>query len=936
MVCAMTKDETPNAAEIQHPALDNRQDPDRARKPAVVVLDADLQAGRELASVLEEECRCTRVISLAAETLDAVKETGFDVAVANIRSMAEELSVVRQFIEQNPKLPLIVLAHDGAHDPDQIPGAHAALNKPFRARDVLAAVRRATLSHTLMARVEEVETALSRSQERFDAVVQAAPDAIILADGRGLILSLNRAAEAMFRYRSEDIVGQPLTIIMPERYRTAHKQALMRFGASGQSRLSGRPIELHGLRKDGTEFPLELSLASWKTGNDTCFSGIIRDITERKRAEVALRAAEEQYRSIVENAVEGIFQAATEGRVLTANPALAEILGYDSAEDLIRNVTDLGHQIYVHPDDRAHLKQELEQKGIVRGFETQFYRKDGRTIWVSLSGRVVRSDSGEPLYYLGSLMDITARKLDAERLNRINQCFLEFGNDPNDNINRLTALCGELLGGAWALYSYLDSGLLQSIGRWRTPANFKAVNAPEGLICPNVIARGGTEAFVVRHLPESPYAQSFSHIHTSKLETYVGQAVKRGQQYVGALCVFFDHDFVPTEGDRRLMGIIASAIGVEEERKKTERAVRQAYDDTELILTSLPGAILIVNDNQLIVWSNTLASEYLVGGRDSLVGHHITDLLPSEVVHSCQLVAAAQPQRGEGDAIKQDREFLGQDRVYRYRCFPVAMRGSERPHLGLVMWDTTEERRLQDHLVQSQKLASLGTMVSGMAHEINNPAQAILGMSELILDEDDMATTRDYARDIIGYALHIAGVVRDFASYARSTSREGAEDLDLNSRLSQAVKMIGRGPHFGHVEVVTQFEPLPPLRARRTEIDQLFINMISNAAQAMHGEGRLTLTTSHRHDKMFIAISDTGCGIPKAMINQIFDPFFTTKDPGKGTGLGLSIGYRIAAKYGGAISVASEEHKGTTFTIEFPTGMSPKEVRDGRNSHERF
>ena len=75
MVCAMTKDETPNAAEIQHPALDNRQDPDRARKPAVVVLDADLQAGRELASVLEEECRCTRVISLAAETLDAVKET---------------------------------------------------------------------------------------------------------------------------------------------------------------------------------------------------------------------------------------------------------------------------------------------------------------------------------------------------------------------------------------------------------------------------------------------------------------------------------------------------------------------------------------------------------------------------------------------------------------------------------------------------------------------------------------------------------------------------------------------------------------------------------------------------------------------------------------------------------------------------------------------
>ncbi|MEK6548898.1 MAG: ATP-binding protein [Nitrospirota bacterium] len=238
-------------------------------------------------------------------------------------------------------------------------------------------------------------------------------------------------------------------------------------------------------------------------------------------------------------------------------------------------------------------------------------------------------------------------------------------------------------------------------------------------------------------------------------------------------------------------------------------------------------------------------------------------------------------------------------------------------------------RQLQDQLIQAEKLAGLGTLVSGMAHEINNPVQCIFGMAEIILDEQDPAKIREYAQDIIRLSKHIATVVRDVSCYARPGSREDEIDVDLCERLTEVIKMVRRCPQFGQVEVVTQFQPVPPLRARRVEIDQIFVNLLSNAAQAMEGRGRLELATQSQGGTMIVRVSDTGCGIPKALLHRIFDPFFTTKDPGKGTGLGLSIVYQIVSKYGGTIGIESEEGKGATFTVQFPAENRKKEARDG-------
>jgi signal transduction histidine kinase len=250
------------------------------------------------------------------------------------------------------------------------------------------------------------------------------------------------------------------------------------------------------------------------------------------------------------------------------------------------------------------------------------------------------------------------------------------------------------------------------------------------------------------------------------------------------------------------------------------------------------------------------------------------------------------------------------------------MNGAGHDDMALVTWEVTEQKQLQDQLTQAQKLMGVGTLVFGVAHEINSPLQGILGMGELLLDESDPATMKEYAKDIIRYTNHIATVVRELTAYARPPSRDGEGDVYLSERLVEAVRMLRRNACAIGIEVLYDLTIVPPIRARRSEIDQILVNVISNAIHAMNGTGQLRIGTEFHPGKVTVQIADTGCGIPKHLLNTIFDAFFTTKEPGKGTGLGLSIVQRLVKKYHGTIGVQSVEGKGTTVTVQFPVNSS--------------
>jgi two-component system NtrC family sensor kinase len=234
---------------------------------------------------------------------------------------------------------------------------------------------------------------------------------------------------------------------------------------------------------------------------------------------------------------------------------------------------------------------------------------------------------------------------------------------------------------------------------------------------------------------------------------------------------------------------------------------------------------------------------------------------------------------------------------------------------------TEELVAMQARVAQSERLASLGMLAAGVAHEINNPLGGIFALTGLTLEDmtpDD--PNRENLEEVVKQTQRCRNIVRNLLEFARH-SEGSAGPIDLNKIIEATLSLLEKQAAFFNITVVRNYgSGLPPVLANQSELQQVFMNIFVNAVQAMQEKGTLTITTGpHTEDRTVAAtIADTGCGIPADKIGQVFDPFFTTKASGQGTGLGLSIAYGIVTSHGGTISVSSEAGKGTTFTVQMP------------------
>jgi PAS domain S-box-containing protein len=353
------------------------------------------------------------------------------------------------------------------------------------------------------------------------------------------------------------------------------------------------------------------------------------------------------------------------------------------------------------------------------------------------------------------------------------------------------------------------------------------------------------------------------------------------------------------------------------EQRKLEKKIRESKRNLEAIFDGIQDQLSIQAPDYRILRVNRAVVEKYHTTYQELIGKKCY-----EAYHQRSLPCEKCPLAITVETKKPAYSIMGiseEETTLRASTYPIL---DEKGNLFSIIEDIkdiTEENRLQEQLIQSEKLAGVGILASGVAHEINNPLSGIIGMAETAIEEENPSQIKDYLKDILNCGVRISEIIKGLRSYSRIAKNGDQSPVDINEVLEESLKMVRLATRTNSIEVIKKFQSVEKIEAKAGEIQQIFTNLITNAFQAMNGKGGiLTLSTRSLRDLIEIKVSDSGMGIPQKYINKIFDPFFTTKKVGEGTGLGLNIVYRIVTKYEGTVDVESKEGIGTTFTIKFP------------------
>lgn len=245
-----------------------------------------------------------------------------------------------------------------------------------------------------------------------------------------------------------------------------------------------------------------------------------------------------------------------------------------------------------------------------------------------------------------------------------------------------------------------------------------------------------------------------------------------------------------------------------------------------------------------------------------------------------------------------------------------------------LLWTLVQhESTLQTGLLHAEKLAGIGSFAAGIAHDMNNPLQLILGLAENLTDETNLDTVHAQAREIIDAVKRTTAICRDLTSYSRRTSFRQDCLVNVNGKLDEALKIARYAVPLQYIDVRKLYQPDVVVKGNPDELLHVFVNLITNAVQAMEHHNTLTLETSAVAGTTQVRVSDTGCGMTPEVQRRIFEVFFTTKPPGKGTGLGLYNIKNVIHRMNGSIGVESHIGRGSTFTLTFPDESGVAERR---------
>jgi PAS domain S-box-containing protein len=764
----------------------------------------------------------------------------------------------------------------------------------------------------------------------LQALIDNNPLAIAVSDVNGRIRMCNPAFEHLFGYHQVQILGVDLdSLLAPSELSNEAAELTRRVRAGEVARARTKRRRRNGSLVDVQILGVPLVVDGQRIGN----SAMYEDITEHCRSEDALHKAEEKFRRLFENAIEGIFQTTPDGRYLSVNPAEARMCGFSSPAEMIQSISDIGQEMYADPSARVEFKRLMEERGIVEDFEYQVKRRDGTTIWVSENARAVRDQNGKIISYEGTIQDISDRK----RAELERQVTFEIIHAVNltDNLDDLLRLVHLSLNKVLSAQNCFVALYEPSTGMFHFPFfvdQFDTVPPPQevGRSCTAYVYRTGRAMLIPQKTFDELAAQGEVELVGTPSPSWLGVPLRTPAATIGVLVVqHYEIEDAYTERDLEFLSSVGGQIAFAIERKRAEEKVRQSEARLRVLIEQLP-AVLWTVDKDLRFTSMLGAGLTRLGLKpNQLVGQSLLEYF--ETTDQTFLPVAAHRRAVAGEAMTFHIEWKGGS----YACHVEPLRDANGELQGAICMslDITDRKNLEEQLRQAQKMEAVGRLAGGIAHDFNNLLMVIQGYADLLAERLPAGEPlRRNAEQIQMAAQRATSLTRQLLAFSRKQML-APKVLSIQTIVSDMEKILRR--LIGE-DIALETSSAPDLglvKADRSQIEQVILNLAVNARDAMPQGGRLTIETanveldsSYAHPPavlapgqyVMLAVTDNGCGMDAQTQAHIFEPFFTTKEKGKGTGLGLATVYGIVKQSGGYVWVYSEPGRGTSFKIYLP------------------
>ncbi len=720
---------------------------------------------------------------------------------------------------------------------------------------------------------KQAEEALAESEAKFSAAFRSSPDVMTISKMKdGKYIEVNDSFVHFTGYSRKELIGhnlEELNMWVDQKERKRMEQLLTQKGKI-------RHEELRFRMKSGEICTWLCSADIINIGGDPCMLSVATDITKRKQAEEALRESEERF-SKAFRASPGSMSISRlkDGKFIEVNESFLRDKGFTREEVIGQTSVELG--IWRDQNHRERILTMLQEQGRVHNEPTTYRTKSGELRTGYTSAEYISLGNEPCVIFLTT--DETELKQAEEQL-------------------RLLSTVTQQVSDSIVIIN----------------ADFKITymnQAAQGLFGYTLEeAKGNFLGLFDAKPPSEKEKEHIRNLVTSG-KVYSSIATKKRKDGSLLICDCRLSSLYDEEG--KLFAYLDVQRDITE-KKEVEAKLQEQKKLIERILATMPEGVLVIDGTDRILLANEAFCDIFHTGKKAIANKPLDEIIP--VTQLLKLYKAVK-RRDKANTTLEFR-FQVKDIEKRIVCVITRMNGGR---TLLTFSDVSQEREEEEKLYLTDRLASIGEMAAGLAHELNNPLTGVLALSQLLISSDIPEEHKEDLECVYNEAKRAANIVKNVLLFTRNNNYENGH-ASANEVIRDVLRLREYEETVSNISAFTKLqEDLPDISIDKFQLQQVFLNIILNAEAAMKEANRpgiLKVSTERVNNHINIHFKDNGCGMKKHILPRIFDPFFTTKEIGKGTGLGLSICYGIVMKHGGKISLKTRPNKGTTFTIRMP------------------